>query len=563
MSFVKNKNIIKNSGNALINTNNVFGGNIIGTSQLNIDLNTNFFVGKSLDNELSNIKNIVTPVININPIDTTFGNVCVNNLKVINYGVVTNGVIYNFQSANCAIDVLNTNQIFNNKGVFQQVCGNVIQSNTNYTNNLLAHNGTITHSTHKCLVAESANLNIMNTINGNITTLCTSLVKSNVIDTREVYTFDIESKSGKYDLITVGNINSEKIYSDYANIKSMYLYLGNIADCNISTTSIYNGNITNANITNGYIRYATIQEANILNLHIDAIATPNVNILDTLNSLNAIVNNLNLENGNITNAELINGNITNGNIMNAYMNNANVDILNSIYGKIFTLESNTGYVNKLFVNEINGAQFGNNGMSIANVDIENINVDGGNITNNDPYYKFLVNGFTHIGVFGTYTNESQSILTVTSPRGSNKETLALVKEDAYGWFMGYAEEDEDNSLYLHDGGVGLKIVPNGTSFSTTSDKRFKKDISYIESGLEKIDKIQGIYFKYNQDDEKTMRRVGVIAQEVLEILPEAVDLNSNPEKPMTVRYTDLIPLLINCIKELKEKVNQLEKANIN
>ena len=256
---------------------------------------------------------------------------------------------------------------------------------------------------------------------------------------------------------------------------------------------------------------------------------------------------------------VINSNITNGNIFNAYMNNANIDLLNSIYGKIFTLESNTGYINKLYVNEINGAQFGNNGMSIANVDIENINVDGGNITNTDPYYKFLVNGFTHIGVFGTYTNESQSVLTVTSPRGVNKETLALVKEDTYGWFMGYAEEDEDNSLYIHDGGVGLRIVPNGTSFSTTSDKRFKKDIKYIEHSLEKIDKINGIYFRYNKDDDNVQRRVGVVAQEVLEILPEAVDLNVNPEKPMTVRYTDLIPLLINCIKELKEKVHYLEK----
>ena len=559
MSFIKNKNLIKNTGNALINTNNVFGGNIISTNSATFDIQTNFFTGKSLDNEFVNIKNIGTPIININPIDTTLGNIGINNLKVINYGVVTNGVIYNFQSANCAIETLSSNQIFNNKGIFQQVCANVIQNNTMCTNQLIAHNSTITNSLNKCLTSESANVNHLSTVNGNINILCSSLVKSNVIDTREVYTLDIESTSGKYNILTVGNIICDKLFNEYANIKTMYLNFGNIADCNISSTNIYNGNITNANITNSYMKYATIQEANILNLHIDAIATPNVNILDTLNSLNAIVTNLNLLSGNIINSEIINSNITNGNIFNAYMNNANIDLLNSIYGKIFTLESNTGYINKLYVNEINGAQFGNNGMSIANVDIENINVDGGNITNTDPYYKFLVNGFTHIGVFGTYTNESQSVLTVTSPRGVNKETLALVKEDAYGWFMGYAEEDEDNSLYIHDGGVGLRIVPNGTSFSTTSDKRFKKDIKYIEHSLEKIDKINGIYFRYNKDDDNVQRRVGVVAQEVLEILPEAVDLNVNPEKPMTVRYTDLIPLLINCIKELKEKVNYLEK----
>lgn len=558
MSFIKNKNLIKNTGNALINTNNVFGGNIISTNALTFDIQTNFFTGKSLENEFSKIKNIGTPIVNINSVDTTFGNICINNLKVINYGVVTNGIIYNFQSSNCAVETLCSNQIFNNKGTFQQVCANVIQSNTFCTNQLISSNSTITNSLNKCLISENANVNNLIATNGNINLLCSSLIKSNVVDTREVYTLDIESISGKYNLLTVGNIISDKIFNEYANIKVMYLNFGNIADCNISSMNLYNGNITNANITNGYMKYVTIQEANILNLHIDAIATPNVNISDTLNSLNAIINNLNLFNGNIINSEIINSNITNGNIFNAFMNNANIDLLNSIYGKIFTLETNIGYVNKLFVNEINGAQFGNNGLSIANVEMENISVDGGNITNNDPYYQFLVNGFTHIGVFGTYTNQSQSVLTVTSPRGGNKETLALVKEDAYGWFMGYAEEDEDNSLYLHDGGVGLRIVPNGTSFSTTSDKRFKKEIKYLENSLDKIDGINGIYFKYNQDDDNVQRRVGVIAQEVLEILPEAVDLNSNPEKAMTVRYIDLIPLLINCIKELKEKVNILE-----
>lgn len=558
MSFIKNKNLIKNANNALISTNNVFGGNIISTNSATFDIQTNFFGGKSLDNELTNIKNIGTPIVNINPVDTTFGNICINNLKVINYGVVTNGIIYNFQSSNCAIETLNSNQIFNNKGTFQQLCANVIQSNTTCTNQLIAYNSTITNSLSKCFTSESANINDLKAVTGNINILCSSLVKSNVIDTHEVYTYNIDSISGKYNLLTVGNIISDKFINEYANIKVMYLNFGNISDCNISSMNLYNGNITNANITNGYMKYATIQEANILNLRIDAIATPNVNISDTLNSFNAIINNLNLLNGNIIYSEITNSNITNGNIFNAFMNNANIDLLNSIYGKIFTLESNTGFINKLFVNEINGSQFSNNGITVANVNIENINVDSGNITNIDPYYKFLINGFTHIGLFGTYTNQSQSVLTITSPKGADKETLALVKEDTYGWYMGYAEEDEDNSLYIHDGGIGLKIVPNGTSFSTTSDKRFKKDIKYLENSLEKIDKINGIYFKYNQDDDNIQRRVGIIAQEVLEILPEAVDLNINPEKPMTVRYIDLIPLLINCIKELKEKVNYLE-----
>ncbi len=557
MSFIKNKNVI-NTGNAAIRGNNVFGGNIISTNQLNVQLDTNFFYGKSLESDLLNVKSTFVPVVNIAPIETQLGNLSVNNLRVINYGVVSNGIIYNFQSANCAIDVLNTNQIYNQKGTFQQICGNVIQSQALCTNQMIAYQSTLTNIINKSIVSECGNINQLTTINGNINIMCSSLVKSNVVDTREVYTLDIESNSGKYKFLNVDNVSVNKLYGDYANIKTSYTYFANIADCNISSTNVFNGNITNANITNTYIQNATIHDANILNLHIDAIATPNVNILDTLTSANAVILNMNLVNSNVVYGNIENGNITNGNITNAFIGNGNIDLLHSILGRIYTLESNTGYVNKLYVNEINGAQFGNNGMTIANVEMENINVDGGNITNTDEYYKFLVNGFTHIGVYGTYTPMSESVLTITSPKGADKETLSLIKESSYGWYFGYATEDEDNSLYIHDGGIGLRLAPNSTSFSTTSDRRFKKNIEYIEDSLEKVDHINGVYFKYKEDKDEMDRRVGVIAQEVYDILPEAVDLNVNPDKPMTVRYTDLIPLLINSIKELKVKVERLE-----
>ncbi len=563
MSFIKNKNVI-NSGNAIITGNNVFGGNIIGTNSVSVSVDANFLYGKTFESDFANIKSVTTPIVNISPIDSQFGNICMTNLKVINYGVFTNGAIYNFQSANCAIELLKTNQSYHQKGVFQQICGNVIQCNTICSNEAVSYQSTLTNITNKCLKSETANISNLTTINGNINILCGSLMKSNVIDTREIYTLDIESTSGKYKLLTVENVNVSKIYGEYANIKTSYTYFANISDCNISSTNVFNGNITNANITNSYLQYATIFDANILNLRIDSVTTPNVTISDTLTSGNAVIQNMNLVNSNVIYqnvfySNITSGNIENGNISYASIGSGNIDLLNTIYAKILTLEATTGYVNKLYVNEINGAQFGNNGMSIANVEIENLNVDGGNITNNDPYYQFLVNGFTHIGVYGTYTPLSQSVLTITTPKGIDKETLSLIKESDYGWFFGYSSEDGDNSLYIHDGGIGLKLVPNGTSFSTTSDKRFKKNIEYMEGALDKIEKINGVYFKYNEDKEDVGRRIGVIAQEVLDVLPEAVDLNVNPDKPMTVRYTDLIPLLINSIKELKEKVEKLEE----
>jgi hypothetical protein len=170
MSFIKNKNII-NSGGAIIAGNNVFGGNIISTNKLVVGPDSNFFYGKTLEGDLANVKNVITPIVNVSPIDNFLGNISVNNLQVINYGVVTNGVIYNFQSSNCSIEVLNTNQLFNNKATFNQVCGNVIQSNTNCTNQLVAYNSTITNSLNKYLTTENGNIGTLNTVNGNINIL--------------------------------------------------------------------------------------------------------------------------------------------------------------------------------------------------------------------------------------------------------------------------------------------------------------------------------------------------------------------------------------------------------
>jgi len=84
--------------------------------------------------------------------------------------------------------------------------------------------------------------------------------------------------------------------------------------------------------------------------------------------------------------------------------------------------------------------------------------------------------------------------------------------------------------------------------------------SFQDGQGELIDKINGYYFYENEkakelgyDNDKRM--VGVIAQEVNEILPEVIAEAPISSEYMTVKYDKLIPLLINAIKELKEIIN--------
>lgn len=88
----------------------------------------------------------------------------------------------------------------------------------------------------------------------------------------------------------------------------------------------------------------------------------------------------------------------------------------------------------------------------------------------------------------------------------------------------------------------------------TSDRQLKNNITPITSALEKVNKISGVSFDWNEEKQSTFtgRDIGVVAQEIEEVLPEIVTMRDDGFK--AVRYEKIIPLLIEAIKELNKKV---------
>ena len=79
----------------------------------------------------------------------------------------------------------------------------------------------------------------------------------------------------------------------------------------------------------------------------------------------------------------------------------------------------------------------------------------------------------------------------------------------------------------------------------------------MDNALEVVRKINGYMFKWKTDDEKNGKQdLGVIAQEVQKELPFLVTKNGNGN--LAVKYQSLIPLLLEAIKELSVKVEELE-----
>lgn len=96
-----------------------------------------------------------------------------------------------------------------------------------------------------------------------------------------------------------------------------------------------------------------------------------------------------------------------------------------------------------------------------------------------------------------------------------------------------------------------------------SDDRLKTKLGNIQDALTKVKTLSGFYYEANQTAQDlgydVIREVGVSAQQVQAVLPEVVVPAPIDEKYLTVRYEKLIPLLIEAIKELDEKVESLIK----
>ena len=128
--------------------------------------------------------------------------------------------------------------------------------------------------------------------------------------------------------------------------------------------------------------------------------------------------------------------------------------------------------------------------------------------------------------------------------------------------------------FLNGGNVGIgtgspsyTLQVNGSVAGTSayvnlSDKRYKQNISPITNALSKVEQLDGVMFDWNKNIDKTLklddkRHLGVLAQDVEKIVPEVVSTEANGRK--SVAYTDLVPLLIEAIKEQQNQINDLQQ----
>lgn len=115
----------------------------------------------------------------------------------------------------------------------------------------------------------------------------------------------------------------------------------------------------------------------------------------------------------------------------------------------------------------------------------------------------------------------------------------------------------NNSLTI-DTNHAMTVAGDITAFAT-SDKRLKTNVQPIQEPLEKINKIGGYTFDWIPQEKvhsKVGGDIGVIAQEIEEVMPEVTTTRENGFK--AVQYEKIVPLLIESIKEQQKQIKELQ-----
>jgi hypothetical protein len=105
--------------------------------------------------------------------------------------------------------------------------------------------------------------------------------------------------------------------------------------------------------------------------------------------------------------------------------------------------------------------------------------------------------------------------------------------------------------------VGVNLAAGGTSWGTYSDERVKTALEPIEAALDKVSSLRAVTGRYLTDEE-TVSRSFLIAQDVQAVLPEAVDVGTDENKTLLLKYTEVMPLLVAAIKEQQAIIEALE-----
>lgn len=394
--------------------------------------------------------------------------------------------------------------------------------------------------------------------------------------------------------------NKKNINFSYCNISNLNICVANSNICNY--LDVKNGYFSNINISNLYIPEFTINNINTSNLNFTRIANPNVIIDSNLfnSRIKMIIGNgnydqtitsnfildINLNSNNNTglgifsfhsntNPSLFLCGFSNNNFPMINLSNLNTSYSLNISNNNFNLiNNNSNFIYKhnnqdnLFIigGGVNSAIFDFKPVSIPNNSTNKIafgypyryltQTSGFNINNWETIFN--TNQLNSSSMFNVYGNVNLSsinntpFITCTANDLPSPFEVVNVCIGSNITRAGYLLNVEGNAFFSSNINVQSNVFAYGT-IGNVSDIRIKENLSIISNPINKIDKLNG--YIYNRKDTGKLES-GLVAQEVMKVLPEVVNMNNDL---YNISYGNLSGLLVEGIKELNNRLKSIEE----
>ena len=216
------------------------------------------------------------------------------------------------------------------------------------------------------------------------------------------------------------------------------------------------------------------------------------------------------------------------------------------------------------------------GVDAADGSTERMRIDSsGNvgIGTTTPYTNLYVQGAAPYITIANTTEDDGGILFTdyqagANPLSSNSQAAAIKFSSSDNILRFFVNDINAQRMSIDTAGnIG---APSGSNIYNGSDRRLKKNISTINYGVNTVCNLNPVKFNWIDgfiESEKDKDMLGFIAQEVQEVLPEAVENFSNSsivagnetiDNPLRVNEKFIIPVLVKAIQELKAEINDLK-----
>lgn len=505
--------------------------------------NNGFYITSNIIDNNSNINlDIILYPSNLSSIPLEF--ISNNYNKIVKIKTIANKTLFN------NFYIYKSTYIFNYNGLYKNNTSKILTASSN--NNIvysISHNGNVGLGTdftdkYKLYIPDNALINnidcsiISNYLKSNISFENNNLNNINILNVSNINASSIKSNSNIFNVIDNKYIN---INSNINILSSAFLDVNSKSSFGYS--NIYNNYIMNINIPysgNGnaiviYNQYDNINP-NILLLGDNDNSFPFINIKNKKINANIKITSTN-------NFQIYTNDIQNNKNISLIYNDITKNYI-SLYDDNFSIFKDNDKNVKIFA----GTPKYNNNISIDPTDWFNTIKNNGIISS---YPSFNVYG--DLNLRNTYNNPILvSSTTVNNTIKIGMGILPPSSTDIYDMNINL------NTNFTSNVYINSNLYISGTVL-TPSDSNIKSNIKKINNSIEKISNING--YTYTRID-TGKNETGLLAQEVIEILPEVINYN-DITKLYNISYGNLCGLLIEGIKDLNERIKKLEKKMIN